>query len=70
MITLNRDPRYQKKIGFSINLEIATTNIPIKSLINTSLWKNEGLVKVVATIKESEKATAKSRNETLDHLLK
>ncbi len=42
-----RDKRYQRKIGFSIELEIATTGMSVLKLLKGSKWKN---VKVIATI--------------------
>ncbi len=73
-----RDRRYQRKIGFNITLELATTSIPVVKLLRTQLWKNSSMVKVVATIKESQYSSSLllksgagrlSSNETIDHLI-
>ncbi|TNV78242.1 hypothetical protein FGO68_gene5326 [Halteria grandinella] len=75
---LNRlfeDRRYQRKIGFKITLEIATTSIPIIKLLKTQLWKNSSMVKVVATVKECSGNSSilghskQNCNETINHLI-
>ncbi len=67
-----RDKRYQRKIGYSIYLEIATTNIPLVKLLTTSRWRKGGIVNVVATITESEYHKGLKNNfenETVDFLI-
>ena len=64
-----RDKRYQRKIGFSINLEVALSSVPVIKLLKNQLWKSGGLVKVIATIKESEFHSHKVMNESVSSLI-
>ena len=44
------DPRYQRRVGFKIQMEIGSSNIPILSLFKKGLWKRKNMVWIVATI--------------------
>ena len=46
-----RDSRYKKKIGFKIQLKIATISVPVLSLFKESLWKKSSMVTITAKIK-------------------
>jgi hypothetical protein len=44
------DPRYQRRVGFKIQMEIGTCNIPILNLFKKKFWKRKNMVWIVATI--------------------
>ena len=70
-LTLYRDQRYQRKIGFSIYLMLALNKVSVPKLLRSHDWKSGSSVKVIATITQSTywRPGQKHENETVEYLM-